>query len=89
MILSVPISVQAEEQLRRHALDAGVSPDMLAARLLERTLARIPDLSAISGPIGERFRKSGMTEDELSELLEAEKHSMRSEKRAKAQDRGM
>ena len=56
----------------------------IASRLLERSVKRIPDLAAISGPIAAKFKASGMTEDQLSELLEAEKHAMRAQKRAKA-----
>lgn len=45
--------------------------------------ARRPTLSEISGPIAEAFKASGMTEDELGELLETAKHEMRSDRRAR------
>jgi hypothetical protein len=41
-------------------------------------------LLEISGPIGQAFSQSGMSEDELSDFLEAEKHAMRDERRKKA-----
>jgi hypothetical protein len=37
----------------------------------------------ISGPIAEAFARSGMTEEQLAEFLEQEKHAMRAERRAK------
>jgi len=37
----------------------------------------------ISGPIAEAFVRSGMSEDELSDFLEAEKQAMRAERREK------
>lgn len=83
MHLTIPISAKLEERLVRFARDAGMTADTLAGRLLERTLSKLPDLSEVSGPVGEEFRKSGMSEDELSELLEAEKHAMRADRREK------
>jgi hypothetical protein len=84
MSLSISISDDAERMLRDHAQKAGLPPEALAARLLERSVRKLPDLVAISGQIGEAFKRSGMTEDELSELLEAEKHAMRAENRRKS-----
>src|SRR5688572_19843629 len=82
MTLDIPLSPKAEATLRKQAHEAGLSAEAIAARLLERSLARIPDLTEISGPIYEAFKASGMTEDELAELLEREKHAMRAERRA-------
>ena len=50
-----------------------------AAQQLER-IAASRSLEELSGPVAEAFRKSGMTEDELSDLLEEEKHRMRAER---------
>jgi len=83
MTLEVMISPKAEATLRKHADQAGLPAADIAACLLERSLSKIPDLVEISGPIYEAFKASGMTEDELTELLEREKHAMRSERRAK------
>lgn len=38
-------------------------------------------LKEIGGPIAEDFARSGMTEDELGDLLEEAKHEMRAERR--------
>ncbi len=85
MTLEIPLSDKAEATLRKHAHQAGLPAEAIAARLLERSLSKIPDLTEISGPIYEAFKDSGMTEDDLAELLEREKHAMRAERRAKKQ----
>lgn len=79
MTLEIPLSPQAQATLLKHAGETGLPAEALAARLLERSLARLPDLPEISGPIQDAFRDSGMTEAELSRLLEAEKHALRLE----------
>ena len=84
MCLSIPLSGPLEAALRKQAEEAGVSPEVLAARLVERSLRNTPGLTTISGDTHEAFTKSGMTEEELSDLLEQEKHAMRAEKRTKA-----
>jgi hypothetical protein len=83
MVLSVTISTEAEAKLRAKAAAAGVDLATYAARQLERLAAPPPSLREISGPIGEAFARSGMSEDELSDFLEAEKHAMRAERREK------
>jgi len=52
-----------------------------AAALIEQTTRSPLSLKEISGPVADDFSKSGMTEDELSDLLEVAKHKMRAEKR--------
>jgi hypothetical protein len=47
-----------------------------AAKLLERDAKRTI-LEEISGDLAERFKQTGMTEEELGELLEKEKHEAR------------
>lgn len=83
MVLSVSISAETEAKLREKAVAAGVDVETYAARQLELVAGRVRSLKEISGPIGEAFAQSGMTENELSEFLEAEKHSMRAERREK------
>ena len=83
MVLSIPISAEAEAKLAVKARLAGVDIATYAARHLDLIAQPIRSLEEISGPIGEAFLKSGMTEDELSDFLEEEKHAMRAEERAK------
>ena len=84
MSISLPISDEVEKALREQARDAGVSAETLAAQIVERSVRTIAELRAITAPMNEAFKASGMTEDELSELLEAEKHAMRAERKKKA-----
>lgn len=81
MVLSLSISAQAEARLRAKSAAAGVDVETYAARHLECMAAPPKSLKEISGPIGEAFARSGMSEDELGDFLEAEKHAMRAERR--------
>ena len=83
MVLSLNISEKAEAKLKAKAAQAGVDVATYAARQLEVMASSPKSLQEISGPIGEGFAQSGMTEDELSDFLEAEKHAMRAERRQK------
>ena len=83
MVISIPISSEAEARLKTKAAAAGVDVETYAARQLE-VMARAPrSIKEISGPIADAFARSGMTDDELSDFLEEEKHAMRAERRAK------
>jgi hypothetical protein len=83
MVLSIPISDETEAQLTAKARAAGVDVSTYAARYLE-VIARSPrPLVEISGTIADAFEASGMSEEELTELLESEKHAMRSERRSR------
>lgn len=84
MVLSLSISAEAEARLKAKAEAAGVDLATYAARHLERMAMPPKSLKEISGPIGEEFVRSGMSEDELSDFLEAEKHAMRAERRGNA-----
>jgi hypothetical protein len=81
MVLTLSISVEAEVKLKAKAAAAGVEVEAYAATLLQELAKKPRSLREISGPIAEDFAKSGMTEDELSDFLETEKHAMRAERR--------
>jgi hypothetical protein len=80
MVLRLSISVQAEAGLRAKSAAAGVDVETYAARHLERMAAPPKSPKEISGPICEAFARSRMSEDELSDFLEAEKHAMRTDR---------
>jgi hypothetical protein len=82
MTLAVSISEQTEAALRAKASAAGVDVATYAARELDRSVAPPRSLQEISGPVYEEFLASGMTDDELGDLLEDAKHAMRAERRA-------
>lgn len=83
MVLSLSISAEAEAKLRVKAAAAGVDVETYAATLVEQTTTAPLSLREISGPIAQDFAKSGLTEDEFSDLLEEAKHEMRAEKRGR------
>ena len=82
MVLSISISREAEDKLRARAAMAGVDVATYAARYLELVASPPRSLEEISGPIAEHVARGGMTEDEVADLLEREKHAMRAERRA-------
>jgi hypothetical protein len=76
MVLNVPISPEVEAKLKAKAAVAGVDVQTFVAITLERAASR-PDLAEVLGPLRAEFDASGMSEAELTELLETAKHRMR------------
>jgi len=83
MVLSLSISAQTQAKLQAKAVAAGVDVETYAARHLERMVTPPKSLREISGPIADAFSRSGMSEDELGDFLEAEKHAMRAQRDSK------
>ena len=82
MTLSISIPDEVEATLKAKAELAGTDLASYVRALLEQNAARPMSLEEISGPVAADFEKSGMTEDELGDLLETAKHAMRKERRA-------
>ena len=82
MVLSIPITPETEAKLKAKAATAGVDLHTYAARTLERIAAR-PPLDEILAPLRAEVDASGITEEELTDLLETAKHEMRSERRTR------
>jgi hypothetical protein len=83
MVLKLEISAETEAALKSKAHAAGVEVEQYASNLIER-LAHVPlSLKALRGKSHAKSVESGMSEDELSDFLELEKHEMRAEKREK------
>jgi hypothetical protein len=82
MVLTLQVPKPVEERLAVKARAAGMDVPTYAARLLERDAVR-PTLLELSGEAFENFKKSGMTDDELADVLEKEKHEAREAKRGK------
>jgi len=62
--------------LRAKAKEAGMTPEKYAKRLIEESIsiedrARTTTFDELFAPVREQFRKSGMTEDEFDELVDA------------------
>ncbi len=81
MVLSLSISPQAEAELKARAAAAGLDIATYAARELERLTTPARSVRELSGPAYDEFLASGMTDDQLGDLLEEVKHEMRAEKR--------
>jgi hypothetical protein len=80
MTLTLQVPEPVEERLAVKARAAGLDIPTYAVRLLERDAVR-PSLLEISGEVFESFKQSGMTDDQLAEALEKEKHEAREAKR--------
>lgn len=81
MVLKLSISTEVEAELKAKASAAGVDVETYAAGQLERMVAPPRGLREISGPAYDEFLASGMSDDELGDLLENAKHDMRAERR--------
>ena len=70
--VTVKLSLTPEEERRLFAcaMEKGQDVTNYVRTLIEEDLKRPPALSEILAPIHEEFRRSGMTEDELSSLIE-------------------
>jgi hypothetical protein len=82
MTLQVPISPETQAKLKAKAAGAGVDVETFAAKALERLASR-PSLAEVLAPLRAEFEASGMSDDQLAELLESAKHDMRAERRAR------
>jgi hypothetical protein len=80
MMLSLSISPEAEAKLKEKAAAAGIDVTTFAARTLEHAATR-PSLDEVLAPLRAEFDRSGMSEDELTNLLEQAKHEMRDQER--------
>src|SRR5665213_1637813 len=76
MTIAIALSPEVESKLSARTRDAGMDVPAYAARLLERDANRAK-LEEISGDVAQRFKETGMTEEELGEVLEREKHEAR------------
>ena len=80
MTLAVPISPQAERRLSDKANAAGVDLPTFLSRLLEAE-ARRPTVTELSGEVFDNFKRMNMTDEELGDRLEEEKHAARAARR--------
>jgi hypothetical protein len=75
-VLTISLPPDVLTRLEERANAEGVDVATLAGRALRREATR-PLLDEILKPVRDAFAASGMTDDELAELLEVEKHAMR------------
>ena len=80
MALTISLSPPVEAKLRKRAADEGKDATTYASQLIEQAVGR-STLDEILAPVRAEFAASGMTEDELGDLLEDAKHEMRRDRR--------
>ena len=83
MTLSITLPPDKEKRLRDRAAAAGEDVGTFVTKLLDQFAGQPTPLEELSGPIYQAFLESGMTDDELGELLEKAKHEMRAERHAR------
>jgi hypothetical protein len=92
MSITISLSPETEEKLRRRATETGLSPDALAGQLLEQALqgsepvapAGRPGevLDEVLAPFRKEVAESGMTEEQLRDFFTAVRDEVRAESRA-------
>ena len=85
MVLSISIPPETEATLKLRTAAAGQDLPKNVSRLIPHFIEPLTPLEELSGPIYQQFLESGMTDDDLAELLEKAKHEMRAERRARQQ----
>ena len=81
MTLTISLPPDVEAKVRARAAAIGTDLERYIAQLVIRSVEAPLSLEQISGPVSEAFAESGLTDDELSDLLEREKHEARRERR--------
>lgn len=84
MSLLIPLTPDDERLLVQRALAAGQEPGAFALDVLRRELSRLARVELLLMPAHEEFERSGITEEELTNILERAKHDLRREPRAQA-----
>ena len=80
MPVKIDLPPHVEAKARERAAAIGTDLEGYITRIVTRSVEAPLPLEQISGPVAGRFAESGMTEDELTEALEREKHAARRER---------
>jgi hypothetical protein len=78
MTLTLELPDEDQQLLAQKAAAAGLDVQTYVQRIVRVASAR-PPIEEVLRPIREAFEKSGMTEEELGDLLEKAKHEMRAD----------
>ena len=82
MSLHLIIPDPLAKSLEVRAAAEGVSAEKVALTAIERELTSSSLLEKLLVPVHKAYEETGMTEDESFDFLEAEKHALRTERRA-------
>ena len=81
--LTLRLSDQARRKLAARAAASGTDIAGYVSVIVEQSTQKPLSLEEISGPVYQRFLESGLTDDQLGDVLEQEKHEARAERRAR------
>jgi hypothetical protein len=81
--LTLHVFRQTQEALAKRAAASGTDLAGYVSAIAEQTVQQPLSLEEISGPIHQKFVESGMSDDELGDVLEKEKHAARAKRRAR------
>ncbi len=85
MTIRVQLNADEEIALKKKAQAAGIDVAAYALRVL-RSEAKRPSLDELLATMRARFAQSGMTDDQVAEQYDAEKHAQRAARRGKPFD---
>ena len=80
--LTLKLTKETRQKLDERAAASGTDVAGYVSTIVEQNTSQPHSLEEISGPIYQRFLDSGLTDDQLSDLLEREKHDARAQRRA-------
>lgn len=81
--LTLRLSKEAQETLSARAQASGADLESYVSAIVEQSAQHSLSLEDLSGPVYRRFLESGVSDEQLSEELEAAKHELRSERRSR------
>ena len=82
MSLMIQLPIEDEARLAMKAKNAGVDLHTSVERVLKAEVSR-PPIDEVLKPVHDAFAESGMSEDELSDLLVKAKKQMRAERKSR------
>ncbi len=83
MTVVLELKPEVEKALQKKAKDNGFELNVYLEKLIEKDVDRAKTLDEFLAPVRKNFAESGMTEDELDELIENERQAMWEEKHGK------
>lgn len=83
MTLTISLPPDVEAKARERAAAAGTDLEGYISRIVARSMEAPLPLEQISGSVGRKFADSGMSDAELSDILEVEKHEARRERQGR------
>ncbi|QDV74534.1 hypothetical protein [Botrimarina mediterranea] len=77
MTLQIDIPEEIAQKLAERVALTGANPVDYVIHAVQQSLAEAERLDRAVGPVREAYAASGLSEDGLGDLLEAEKHALR------------